>query len=183
MLVKRIKPVELPYGLVARLYNTYHTELEKFVVAVDDKKEIIYVNHDVPEKDVEGFQECVTFPYYWINNDDDDDGGKGKFLDYVYAQYGYEVYRILTDSHRYRIEREEKRRAQEEAKAVIPLIERELESEVPVVEYDKYLAYEVWKHGFDLKRQTPGNMTDYGDVYVFYFGYLMGAGMLKGGAV
>lgn len=180
MFVKRIKPAELPANLIFQLNYLYHTELGKFVVMVDDKKEVIYVNISVPEEDTAGFLECVTFPYYWIC---DDDCGKGEFLDHIYARYGYEVYRILTDSHRLHFEKQEKRRAQEAAKEIIPLIEKEIESDMRVVEYDEYLAYEVWKHGYGLKRKTPGNRTSYGDVYVFYFGYLMGAGMLKGSMV
>ncbi len=147
---------------------------------VDDKKEVIYVNTSVPEEDAAGFLECVTFPCYWLS---DDEAGKGQFLDYVCDRYGYETYRVLVDSHSQHFEREEKRRAQEAAGKIIPLIEKEIESDMPVVEYDEYLAHEVWKHGFGLKRKTPGNMAGYGSVYVFYFGYLMGAGMLKGGAV
>lgn len=180
MLVKRIKPSELPARLTFQLNYLYHTELGKFVVAVDDKGETMYVNTDVPEKDADGFLDCVTFPCYWLG---DNDAGKGEFLDYVYDRYGYETCRILTDSHSQHLEKEETLRAQEAAKKIIPLIEKELESELPAVEYDEYLAHEVWKHGFGLKRQTPRNMTGYGDVYVFYFGYLMGAGMLKGGVV
>lgn len=180
MLVKRIKPSELPANLIFQLNYLYHTELGRFVVMVDDKKEVIYVDTSVPEEDAAGFLECVTFPCYWLS---DDEAGKGQFLDYVCGRYGYETYRVLADSHRLHFEKQEKRRAQEAAKKIIPLIEKELGSELPVVEYDEYLAHEVWKHGFDLKRQTPRNMTGYGDVYVFYFGYLMGAGMLKGGVV
>ena len=175
MFVKRIKPAELPANLIFQLNYLYHTELGRFVVMVDDKKEVIYVNTSVPEEDAAGFLECVTFPCYWLS---DDEAGKGQFLDYVCDRYGYETYRVLVDSHR-----EEKRRAQEAAGKIIPLIEKEIESDMPVVEYDEYLAHEVWKHWFGLKRKTPGNMAGYGSVYVFYFGYLMGAGMLKGGAV
>lgn len=180
MFVKRIKPAELPANLIFQLNYLYHTELGKFVVAVDDKKEVIYVDTSVPEEDAAGFLECVTFPCYWLS---DDEAGKGQFLDYVCGRYGYETCRILTDSHIQHLVKEETRRAQEAAKEIIPLIEKELESDMPVVEYDEYLAYEVWKHGFDLKRKTTENKTDYGTVYEFYFGYLMGAGMLKGGAV
>lgn len=180
MFVKRIRPAELPANLVFQLNYLYHTELGKFVAAVDDRKEIMYVNLSVPDKDVKGFLECVTFPCYWLN---DYEEGMGEFTDYVFDQYGPDVYAVLIDAHRAHMDRERKRRAKEAAEAVVPLIEKELESETPVVKYDEYLISKIWEHGLNLNRNTPENMTGYGTVCVFYFGYLMGAGMLKGGAV
>lgn len=154
----------------------YKTGLWGFVAVADHQEGILFVNPDVPQKDVDGFLEVIQFPHYWVRDYED---GMGKFMDYVYEQYGYGVCAMLSDAQKQNLKEEEKRRAKKAAEAIIPLIERELESETPVVKYDEYLAHEIWEHGFELKRSTPGNMANYGNVYEFYFGYLMGAGMLS----
>lgn len=180
MVVKRISPKELPSNLIFTLNHLYKTELGEFVAMPDQKRGILFVNRSVPQEDADRFLEVIQFPYYWVN---DCETGMGEFTDYVFNQYGSGVYRALMDSHQWHMEQMEKARAEEAAKAIIPLIEKELGSETPVVEYDEYLAYKIWEHGFKSKRKTPRNMTCYGSVYEFYFGYLMGAGMLEGIAV
>jgi len=47
------------------------------------------------------------------------------------------------------------------------------------VKYDEFLAHEIWKQGYDLNRPTPNRLTNYGNMYEFYFGYLLGSGALK----
>lgn len=180
MVVKRIVPKELSTDLIVRLNRLYKIELWKFVAITDQKNEILYVNHSIPQKDIEGFLEVITFPDYVIA---DYESKTGVFLEYVYKKYGFSTYRILIDSHLRSMEQQEKARAKEIAKAIIPLIKKEVDSENPIVKYDEYLAYEIWKYGYDLNRSTPEKTSNYGNVYEFYFGYLMGAGILKGGTV
>lgn len=179
MTVKKIHPKELAEDLVFRLNHLYHAELGEFIVMADNRKEILYVNKKVPEKDIDGFLEVVMFPDYAVA---DDESPTGRFLDYVYEKYGFSTYRALMDIHEWQMERKEKAGAEERAEAIIPLIEKEVDSENPIVKYDEFLNSEIWKHGFHLDRPTPKNTSNYGNVYEFYFGYLMGAGMLDAGA-
>lgn len=178
MIVKRVLPKELTSDIIFRLNHLYHAELGEFVAMTDRKKEVLLVNKKVPQKDIEGFLEVIMFPDYWVA---DDETQTGQFLDYVYHKYGFHTYMALLDAHTWQMEQKEKKRAEEVAKAIIPLIEEEVNSETPIVEYDERLAYEIWKHGYNLKRRTPNNLSNYGSVYEFYFGYLLGAGILKGG--
>lgn len=178
MQIKRITPKELSTNLIFRLNHLYQVELGEFVAITDGKEEILYVNHNIPQKDVEGFLEVIMFPCYWVA---DEKTKTGQFLEYVYNQYGFGTYRILMDSHSRRMELQEKERAKESAKAIIPMIEKIVNSEDPVIKFDEYLAFEIWKYGHYLDRKTPKNILSYGTVYEFYFGYLMGAGMLKDG--
>lgn len=180
MEVKKIQPKELTTDLIFCLNHLYHTELGEFVVIMDKKGETLLVNSKVPQKDIDGFLEVVMFPDYAVA---DDESPTGHFLDYVFKEYGYSTYRALMDAHSWRMEQKEKKRAEEAAKVIIPLIEREVNSETPIVEYDERLAYEIWSKGYSLKRKTPKNISNYGGVYEFYFDYLMGAGLLKGGAM
>ncbi len=177
MQVEKITPKELTSDLIFRLNHLYHAELGEFIVMADNRKEILYVNKKVPKKDIDGFLKVVMFPDYAVA---DDDAPTGQFLDYVYKKYGFSAYRALMDIHSWRMEQKEKKQAEEAAKAIIPLIEKEVNSENPIIKYDEFLNFEIWKHGFHLGKSTPKNTTNYGSVYEFYFGYLLGSGLLKG---
>ena len=177
MIVKRVSPKELTSDIIFRLNHLYHAELGKFVAMADRKEETLLVNRKVPQKDIDGFLEVIMFPGYAVN---DDETPTGRFLEYVYSKYGFHTYKALLDAHAWQMLQKEKLRAKEWAEAIIPLIEKEVDSENPIVEYDELLAYEIWQHGFHLGKHTPKNTTNYGSVYEFYFGYLMGAGFLKG---
>lgn len=179
MQVVRIKPKELPKDLIFYLNCVYEMELGEFVTIADNKKEILYVNHTVPQKDIDGFLEVIAFPNYWVA---DDETPTGKFLEYVYGKYGYGTYRALIDSHSWRLDKEAEQKAKETAKEVIPLIEKQIKSETPIVELDERLLHEVYSAGLNRKGQTSKNICSFSSVYLFYLGYLMGAGKLQEGA-
>ena len=178
MVVKRVTPKELPTGLTFILKNLYHADLSNFVAMADVNKATLFVNKTVPQKDIDGFLEVITFPNYWVA---DEESGKGQFLEHVYREYGEHTYRALLDAHTWQMEQKEKRQAAETAKKIIPLIEKEINSENPAVEYNERLVHEIWSAGYRLNRRTSQNASNYGSMYEFYFGYLLGAGMLKGG--
>lgn len=179
MTIKKITPKELPTDLVFRLNYVYKMELGEFVVISDNKEEILYINHTVPQKDIDGFLEVIAFPYYWVA--DETVTETGKFLQYVYEKYGFGAYSVLLDSHKWRLNKEAKQRAKEMAKTIIPLIEKQIGSETLIVKYDENLLHEVYCAGLNRKGQTPENISSFSSVYLFYLGYLMGAGKLKEG--
>ena len=179
MTIKRITPKELPADLIFRLNFVYKMELGEFVAISDNKEEILYVNHAVPQKDIDGFLEVIAFPYYWVA--DETVTETGKFLQYVYEKYGFGTYSALTDAHKWRMKHEAEQRAKEKAKTIIPLIEKQIKSETPIVKYDENLLHEVFCAGSDRKGRTPDNICSFSSVYLFYLGYLMGAEKVKGG--
>lgn len=176
MHIQKIIPTQLPSELMFRLNHLYHAELGNFVVITDRQVQNLYVNRTIPQTDIEGFCE-VIFSDYLVN---DDELGKGIFLEHVFNQYGSAAYRALLDAHTWRMEQEETRKAQEEARRIIPLIEEELTSENPTIEYEERLIFEVWKYGLHLGKKTPNRISSYESIYVFYLGYLLGAGKLEG---
>lgn len=178
MQIKRVSPMELPVNAMIRLKHVYHVKPEEFVAILDQKEDILFVNQNVPEKDIAGFLEAIEYPHDVVA---DNSLKTGEFLAYVYQEYGFGTYQVLLDSHAWHQMQEEQRKAKEVAKVILPLIEKEVNSEHPMVEYNEFLAFEIWEHGFALDKHTPKHMSNYGNVYEFYFGYLMGAGMLKGG--
>lgn len=176
MIVKRIQPKELPTECVFRLNYLYHADLGEFVAITNRKDEILYVNRAVSQKDIEGFLEVIEFPDYAVAQPETK---TGEFLEYVYNEYGSCTYLVLVDAHSQNMKRIEERKAKEAAKAVLPVIEKEVNSETPIVEFNERLIHEIWLAGNNLDRKTPKNILGYGTVYGFYFGYLMGAGVLK----
>lgn len=177
--VIRVEPLELPREVVWHFSAMSHvSSMKDFIVYVCDKENKMYVNKSVPEKDIAGFVEVVTFPDYWV---DDENGGLGKFLDYVYNTYGYPAYVALLDSHKWRTDREEERKAKEEAKEITPLIDKIALSDYPSIPYSELLIYEVSKRGDKAELRTGRGKISFGDVYIFYLGYLMGAREIKSG--
>ncbi len=45
-----------------------------------------------------------------------------------------------------------------------------------LISYDEFLLYEISEKGNNEGMKTGNNKISYGDVYIFFFGYLMGAG-------
>ncbi len=176
MHIQKIIPTQLPNELMFRLNHLYHAELGNFVVITDRQVKTLYVNRTIPQTDIEGFCE-VIFSDYLVN---DDELGKGIFLEHVFNQYGSAAYRALLDAHTWRMKQEETHKAQEAARHIIPLIEEELNSENPTIEYEERLIFEVWKYGLHLGKKTPNRISSCESMYVFYLGYLLGAGKWKG---
>lgn len=176
MKIKRVKPQELPQDIIFQMNYLFKTTLDDFVIMVNNEKEIVYVNDSIPQSDVDDFIKYITFEGDYVN---DDKAGLGKMADRLYEKYGGNVCGVLSDAYDYRRDKREEQQAKEAAKTIIPLIKREVAKKRPAVRYDERLLHEIWSAGYDLKKKTPKNMTNFGSVYVFYLGYFMGAGKLE----
>ena len=173
--VQRIRPMQLPATLCMELMERYHAQIQDFVVMQERETQILYVNKTVPEKDVEGFVDYLMYSGKYIGED------KADFAEYVLETYGAAAYRALHDAWQYRDEQKKEEAANSLAAAFLPIIEREAHSDTPIIEFNERLVHKVWKKGYNpFDHKTPENMTSYGSVYVFYLGYLMGAGLVKG---
>lgn len=178
MIVKRVLPEELSKDIIFRLNYVYNTKLNAFIAVTDRAGETLFVHRKVPQRDIDGFLEVIMFPEYGVA---DFGTPTGQFLEYVYREYGFHIYSILLDAYNWRMDQKKKKQAEEIAKAIIPLIEKEVNSKNPIVKPDERVMYEIWKTGYQLDRKTPENITNYGSVYEFYYGYFLGAGLLEGG--
>ena len=161
--------------MVFKMMHPHKMMLDEFIVIVDDIKEIMYVNVSVPQNDVDDFVEMVTFSGKYIN---DDEEGLGAITEQIFQKYGANVYAILVDAYKYRQMEMEKRKANEMAKKILPLIENEVTSEDPIINYDEMLISEIRKAGNRSNRKTLHNIIGFGSVYLFYLGYLMGNGKI-----
>lgn len=178
MTVKRIKPKELPQGIIFQMNYLFKTTLDDFVIMVNNKREIVYVNESIPQSDVDDFMKYITFEGDYVN---DYKAGHGKMIDHVYEKYGGNVCSVLGDAYDYCRNKRREQQAKETAKVILPLIRKEVKKKRSAVRYDERLMYEIWSAGYGLKEKTPENITNFGSVYVFYLGYLMGAGKLDKG--
>lgn len=178
MTVKRVKPKDLPQNIIFQMNYLFKTTLDEFVIMVNNKQEIVYVNESIPQSDVDDFMKYITFEGRYVN---DYKAGLGKMLDAIYNKYGSNVYSILLDAYDYRKKKEKEQQTKEAAKVILPLIRKEVKKKRPAVRYDEKLISEIWSAGYGLKEKTPENITNFGSVYVFYLGYLMGAGKLDSG--
>ncbi len=178
MTVKRVKPKDLPQNIIFQMNYLFKTTLDEFVIMVNNKQEIVYVNESIPQSDVDDFMKYITFEGCYVN---DYKAGLGKMLDAIYNKYGSNVYSVLLDAYDYRKKKEKEQQTKETAKAILPLIRKEVKKKRSAVRYDERLISEIWSAGYGLKEKTPENITNFGSVYVFYLGYLMGAGKLDNG--
>lgn len=175
--VIKVKPLELPKEIVWS-FSAMNcvSSMKDFIVYVCDKENKMYVNSSVPQKDIKKFIEVITFPDYWV---DDEDGGMGAFLEYVYKTYGFPAYITLIDSHKWRLDREEERKAKEKAGAIKPLLDEIANSEHPAVNYNEKLIYEIKEAGSNCGMKTSSAKIGYDDIYIFYLGYLVGSGVVN----
>lgn len=177
--VMRIAPGELPSGLCFQLNYKYHTELGKFVVMFDTKQQILYVSRNIPEDDIQKFKDIASWSGAYINNPD---CPLSDVLDYVYEAYGRNVNNILIDAYQDRRHKMEDATAKDKADKIIPLIREYLDSvvndEAPDV-FDEMLVSHIWDAGRNVELRTAYNQTSYSTKYVFYLGYLMGAGSIR----
>lgn len=172
--IRKIEPVDLPADLICRLEKVHHTALRDFVMMIDKKNWIMYINASVPEEDVQRIVEYIYYPGNDVNVKKED------FADYVLEHYGQAAFYEMVDGHKHLRGQERDKKAEKLAEMAIPLIEKEIKSEKPVIEYDERLLGKVFKAGYEpYSRKTPENITNYGCVYLFYLGYLMGAGMIE----
>ena len=139
--VIKVEPLELPKEIVWHFSAmSCVSSMKDFVVYVCDNENKMYVNSSVPQKDIKKFIEVITFPDYWV---DDENGGMGHFLEYVYSTYGFPAYMALIDSHKWRLDREEERKAKEKVDAIEPLLDEIAKSEHPAINYNAKLIYEI----------------------------------------
>lgn len=176
MTIKRLTPKELPQDIIFQMNYLFKTTLDEFVIMVDNRKEIVYVNDSVPQSDVDDFMKYITYTGKYVN---DDKCGLGKMVDRIYEKYGWEVYNILIDAYEYRKNKKKEEQAKKTAQSILPMIKKEIKKKKPIIKYDERLIYEIWSVGHKVKEKTPENMIGFGSVYLFYLGYLMGAGKLK----
>lgn len=138
----------------------------------------MYVRDSVPQSDIDDFVKYITFEGEHVNAYRT---GLGKVVDRIYKKYGGNVYGVLIDAYDYRQDKAKERRTKETAEAILPLIRKELTKKRQAVRYNERLIHEIWSAGYGLKEKTSENMTNFGSVYVFYLGYLLGAGKLQEG--
>lgn len=172
--VVKVEPVELPGEMLKKLVMKYQSELKDFSILVDEKNWTMYVRKSIPDSEIQGFIDYIYYPGEYIGEDKED------YLTGVFEEYGYSAFAALNDAYKYRKGKEADQRDAELAAVAITMIEAEIEKEKPIVEYDERLLSKVWDVGYKpFTHKTPENITNYGIVYVFYLGYLMGAGLIK----
>ena len=175
MTIRKVTPKELPQDIIFRMNYLFKTTLDEFVIMVNNKEEIVYVNTLVPQSDIDDFIKYITYTGKYIN---DDKYGLGEMVDRIYEKYGWEVYHVLIDAYEYRKNKEREQQVKKTAQSILPLIKKEIAKKRPIVKYDERLISEIRRAGDDVKGKTPENITSFGSVYIFYLGYLMGAGKL-----
>lgn len=170
--VIKVDPLKLPAHIVWQISGLYHITQKDFIVYVEDKANIIYVNKSVPEKDIADFIKVVTSPECYVL---DDTTEIGKYMEYVYEKYGFAAYKALLDAHKWRIKQQDKENAKEKIQSIIPTIEKMIGAGL----FDENMIYEAHSAGYEVKGKTPENICSFCTVYTYCLGYLVGKGVLK----
>lgn len=179
--VKKIAPAQLPDLLWYLLKHKYHTEQWDFVVAFDERKQIMYVDQKISNEDIQKFVKAASWTEGNIN---DPDCLIAETVEYIYETYGWNVWSIILDNYRSRYEKMETAKAQERAGELLPLIRREIDAAIDGDVQDPFdgrlvsCVSDVGRKN-DRDRNMSGYVTGTDTKYVFYLGYLMGSGKIK----
>lgn len=170
MKILKVDPLEISSTLVWYISGLLQAPLKDFVVYVDEKENILYVNKTkkIPKKDIDKIVEMAMCEDYFYTKE------QAAFLDYVYKQYGSSAYKAISRSHDTKRINKMKRDAEELAKNIMPIIDRERDNIYP----DEFLIYYVRQAADERGRRTAYNMVSYDSIYTFMLGYLAGTGKI-----
>lgn len=168
--VIKIDPLEMSPTLTWAVSGLLQVSLKDFVVYVDEKENVLYVNKTkkIPKKDIDRFVELATWEEICYTEE------QCVFLDYLYKQYGSSAYRAIYRSHDTKKEEKMKRDAKELAKSITPIIEQERDNIYP----DEFLIYYIRQAADKHGKRTTYNMVSYDSIYTFMLGYLTGTGKI-----
>lgn len=178
ILVKKVKPCDLPNALIFRLNRLYKTELGQFVTMYDTKTGVLYVNERIREKDIERFVTAAGYEGKYINSPDCEIAGT---IDYICKKYGYNVCDILFKAYMGRRKKKENEAAKKNAEELYKIIhDFETDDASPDVFFDKeVLILHLGSLAEERGQRTAGNIVSYRTRYAFLFGYLLGSGIIK----
>ncbi|MDC7289563.1 hypothetical protein NXH76_17320 [Blautia schinkii] len=171
--LKRVRSDELTRLQIMRLDRHYKTVLGDFVALYDHKRKELLVNSKIPDTDVQIFMRTVLY-----DGDCTDDAECMEDFEYIYANYGFTVYSILSDA--WKAQRRDRRLAQ--AEEITPRVVKAIgdyimDDDSPSV-FDEFLVYQICSTVNKKKRTTAYNLVGADTEYVFYLGYLMGKGVI-----
>lgn len=168
--IAKVDPLEASSTLVWYISGLLQAPLKDFVVFVDEKENILYVNKTkkIPKKDIDKIAEMVMCEDYYYTKE------QAAFLEYVYKQYGSSAYRAISRSHDTKRIDKMKRDAEELAKSITPIIEQERDNIYP----DEFLIYYIRQAADKHGGRTAYNMVSYDSIYTFMLGYLAGTGKI-----
>jgi len=128
-------------------------------------KDTLYYN-DLKESEVKRFVALIESEKRYLNN---------RTLDSIYNKYGYAVYREIHDAHDFLIKKELDRIAERTVEAYMPVIEKAMDRpSIPLSEpLLKAMSYAADKGKFKYQDWSTT------DTYIYFMGYLLGAGQLK----
>lgn len=168
--IAKVDPLEASSTLVWYISGLLQVPLKDFVVFVDEKENILYVNKTkkIPKKDVDKIAEMVMCEDFCYTEE------QSAFLDYVYKQYGFSAYKAISRSRDTKRIDKMKRDAEELAKSITPIIEQERDNIYP----DEFLIYYIRQAADKHGGKTAYNMVSYDSIYTFMLGYLAGTGKI-----
>lgn len=173
-----ITTMELPTGYYFKLIYLLQIDLEDFILFYDEKKDILYVNKEkVTEDDVKDFRSVIEFKGVYLC---DIDSPVNDILEHVYKRYGADNYALLVKANGERQKKQKITKAAEVTPEIVHRIEKELACGYFSIGDVEHILHKVWSDGYKTERKTPDNMTNYGTVYAFMFGYLLGKGKMGG---
>lgn len=177
--VKRISLGELPMELFYLLMRKYHVEQWDFIVMFDEKDQILYVNKTVTNECTSLFKDVVNWDKPGIS---DPDCPIADVVDYICKTYGWNTWNILLAAYVYRQKEIKKEKTQARMEEILPLIQGEIsaaiDGDVDDI-FDECLINLLFSKGMDsVGNNRYTSPWTSGEKYVFYLGYLMGAGRI-----
>lgn len=170
--VVKIDPLEATPDIIWRIAGQQPNALKDFVLYMDEKGNTLYVNKtkNIPQNDIDKF-------IWFIEAEDvllDDDTDHGKFIDYVFKNYGEGAGVSLMRAWHENAKKRKQEFAENTAKHISPIIKKELGN----TSVNDMVLYYIKGAGDENRIRTCHDMVNYGVVYCFMLGYLIGVGKI-----
>ena len=165
MNIRRCTFDELPDAMQMHVLYVEKIPVSEYQLAIWSNKDTLYYN-GLKESEVERFITLIESERVFLH---------GRTMESIYKRYGFAVYNEIREAHAFLVKKKRERIAESVVAEYMPIIEKAMESSsVPLSEpLLKAMSHAADKGRFKFK----GWGTT--DTYIYFMGYLLGAGKLK----
>lgn len=156
---------ELPSAMQMHVLYIQKIPVSEYQLAIWSEKDTLYYN-DMKESEIKRFITLIESEKKFLNN---------RTMDSIYKKYGYAVYSEIREAHSDLLKKRQEVIAESIAAEYMPIIEKTMDKpSIPLSEQLlKAMSNAADKGKFKYQEWSTT------DTYIYFMGYLLGAGQLK----
>lgn len=165
MILKKCTFDELPDAMQMHVLYREKITVSEYRLAIWSNKDTLYYDN-LKESEVKRFVALIGSKKRFLNN---------RTMESIYNKYGYAVYREIHDAHDFLVNKELDQIAERTVAEYMPIIEKAMN--IPSIPFSetllKAMCHAAEKGKFKYEKWSTQ------DAYLYFMGYLLGAGRLK----